>query len=156
MCKQALLLMTLLLVVLFFTVFSNQQSAVDFTKVLSGYVAQPESVFSYSLIATIPTQVATVYVLNVTTLSFLTPAEVGIRSTWFNYATISVPFSLNRNKNQAIVYITDGVNTEPFNVDPIIPPVSYVTQSIMIGVYNIPNQPITFASDPFSYRQDGR
>ena len=141
--KQAFIVLTLLIV---FTTCSAQ-AVIDYTKVLSEYVGQPESVFSYSLIATIPTQVATVYVLNVTTLTYLTPGEVGIRSTWFNYATISVPFSLDKTKNQAIVYITDGVNTEPFSVDPIIPSVSYLTKSIAVGVYNIPNQPITYNSD---------
>lgn len=130
-------------------VMARASSHIDFTQALANYVASPESVTSYTLLSTVQTTVATVYVLNVTTLSFLTSAEVGVRSTWFNYVTVSVPISLDKTKSQATVYFTGGSNTGSVpGVDAIITPYSYATKSVGVTVYDIPNQPITYASDP--------
>ncbi|KAG2387968.1 hypothetical protein C9374_000818 [Naegleria lovaniensis] len=137
---------TLLLALLAFASFTQ---AIDYSKVLKNYVQSPESIFSYSLLATIPTPVATVYVLNITSLSWLTPAEVGIRNTYFHYATVAVPATLDRTKTQAALYITGGSNTQsPPGPDPVITPFAFASQSVGVTLYDIPNQPMTYASDP--------
>ena len=103
-----LVVATVLVAMMMVIVNAGRHNSIDYTKVLKNYVSQPESVFSYSLLGTVPTPVATVYVLNVTTLSYLTPGEVGVRSTWFNYVTVAVPVTLDRTKTQATVYFTSG------------------------------------------------
>lgn len=136
------------LVVTFFLFVSSTQ-AIDYSQVLKNYVQTPESVFSYSLLATVPTPVATVYVLNITTLSWLTPSEVGIRNTYFQYATVAVPATLDRTKNQATIYITGGNNLQaPPGPDPVLTPFAFASASVGITLYDIPNQPMTYASDP--------
>jgi len=122
----------------------------DWSNVLPNYVNKAESVYSYALLNTIATPYGTVYVLNQTSLSWLDSAEVGQRSKWFNYLVITVPSTLNRNLKQASMYITAGSNTDaaPSTPDAIMTPWAYVTQAVSVSLYQIPNQAVTYASDP--------
>ena len=81
------LLLTLLMVALIAVIHST--TATSFKQALGNYVNQPESAYSYKLINTRSITGATIYTLNVTSLTWLPTSEVGPANTWFHYLEIN-------------------------------------------------------------------
>ena len=155
MNKLNIVIMAILMVCLCSFVHST---SVNFKQSLGNYVNLPESVYAYKLISSRTITGATIYTLNVTSLTWLPESEVGSAHTWFHYLEITIPNELNKNNHESFFFITNG-NTNAdvpgatdSSASPIyVPSFTYnlavTTKSITAIVYIVPNQPITYASD---------
>ena len=134
-------------------------SCTSFKQALGDYVSQPESAYSYKLIGSRTITGATIYTLNVTSLTWLPTSEVGAANTWFHYVEITIPNNLNKNNHESLFFITNGDNNvavpgatdasaSPIYVPSFMYSTAVTTKSVTAIVYMIPNQPITYNSDP--------
>jgi len=117
--------------------------------VLDNYVWSPSPEYSYQLLATQTNDKATIYILNMTSVQWLTEQEIGIRSHWFHYLEVAVPKNLDHRIKEAMVYITEGSQSDGIPTgDIMMSSIAYYTKTVCTAIHQVPNQPITFASDP--------
>ena len=91
------------------------------------------------------------YVLNMTSQQWLTPADV-TGSIWWHYLVVIVPDNVNYKRN-ATLYITGGDNggglPDPGGEDIVLASaLAMGTGTITTALFQIPNQCVTFTSDP--------
>ncbi|KAG2386158.1 hypothetical protein C9374_002604 [Naegleria lovaniensis] len=122
---------------------------------LDAYMSLPDPYYSYKLASHIDNAAADVYVINMTSLGYLTPAQSN-RPIWTHTLTLVVPKNLNTQIRRASLLINGGDNLQP-NIpsadlnDLIL--ISSVTRSIMADLMQVPNQPIVFANDPLHMKR---
>ena len=124
---------------------------------LDRYVAKPDSHFSWNNTGqVIKGPGYKVYMLNMTSQQWLTPAQVS-RSIWWHVLAVTVPDVLTR-KDKGFLYITGGSNTDTLpdgkSEDILLcGAVAVSTGSVCAALFQVPNEHITFAEDP---SQDSR
>nr|CAG4710412.1 unnamed protein product [Naegleria fowleri] len=110
---------------------------------------QPTPSYSYQYLYQYTNSYATIHVLNMTSVFWLTSKEIGRRHEWFHYIEIAIPHSLDKNKKEGLLMITGGSQqSSPPRGDSELSIMSFLTQSICSAIHQIPNQPIVFESDP--------
>nr|CAG4718408.1 unnamed protein product [Naegleria fowleri] len=134
--------------------FKNHQYT-DAATPLDTYMALPDPYYSYTLASHIDNAAADVYILNMTSLGYLTPAQSN-RPIWTHTLTLVVPKNLNTQIRRASLLVNGGDNLQP-NIpsadlnDLIL--ISSVTRTIMADLMQVPNQPIVFANDPLHMKR---
>lgn len=120
---------------------------------LDKYVAQPDPVYGWKLIRQVKSPTHTTSVLELTSQSWRTAAEVD-RPVWKHWLTITRP---NRvSAATALLFIGAGANTDP-------PPdksnersarIAVETGSIVADLGMVPNQPLRFSDSPGKARSE--
>ena len=111
---------------------------------LDRYVAKPDPVYKWTLINTVPGDGQTTYVLEMTSQTWRTEAEVD-HPLWKHWMTIVKPDVVKHDK--ALLYIWQGDNTDPAPTkaqDRSIR-IAKETGSVVAEVGMVPNQPLRFA-----------
>jgi PhoPQ-activated pathogenicity-related protein len=113
---------------------------------LDRYVAAPDATYRYSLLKTTPTPVGNVYVLEMTSQTWLTPAEVD-RPVWTHWLSLAVP--PNVTNPIALLFISGGSNDKgpPKGPDGNLARIALATKSVVAELRCVPNQPLTFHND---------
>jgi PhoPQ-activated pathogenicity-related protein len=123
---------------------------------LDDYVAAPDANYTYSLARTITGSGYTGYVLDMKSQVWRSTAEVD-RVLWQHWLTIIKPTTVSSDK--ALLFINGGSNggSAPTTVDSTLRTIATATNSIVVDLKMIPNQPLKFAdeSDP-RYITSGR
>ncbi|KAG2374015.1 hypothetical protein C9374_011094 [Naegleria lovaniensis] len=138
---------------------NHEESTSDFRQALHQYVHSPSDVFSYRLIETTTTSQATIYTLNITSLTWLPESEVGSKHIWYHFVTVAIPNDLNKVNSQGFFFITNGrtdqpapgadaTTSSPVGIDAFSTSLAVNTKSIAATLYLIPNQPMSYNSDP--------
>lgn len=114
---------------------------------LDRYVAAPDSSFKYDLVKTVPGQGYTAYVLDMTSQTWRSPAEVN-RTEWRHWVTIIKPSELKHSTG--FLFITGGSNASPN--PPAQPPANLTSLAVDTGTVvtelrMVPNQPLIFAGE---------
>ena len=136
-------------------VFLLLASAVRATP-LDDYVAKPDPAFKYSLNDAASTSSAThdTKVYHLISQEWLTSKEVD-RTLWEHWVTVVVP--KERKFKPAMVVISGGGNgggaPEP---NAALVQIALRTQSIVMEVKQIPNQPLNFTEETMAQYKDGR
>lgn len=124
-----------------------QAAKIDYHQVLDDYMKQPTPSYSYQYLYQYTNSYATIHVLNMTSVFWLTSKEIGRRHEWFHYIEIAIPHSLDKNKKEGLLMITGGSQqSSPPRGDSELSIMSFLTQSICSAIHQIPNQPIVFES----------
>jgi PhoPQ-activated pathogenicity-related protein len=116
----------------------EQQTALD------RYIAQPDASFSWKLIKTIPGESSTVYVLEMTSQTWRSAAEVD-RPQWKHWLTICKPSK--PAFDAALLYIGGGDNNDPAPALPSarIASMAVDTNTVTAELGMVPNQPLFFS-----------
>jgi PhoPQ-activated pathogenicity-related protein len=113
---------------------------------LDRYVAQPDSNFRYKLVKTIPGQGNTAYVLDMISQRWRSEQEVD-RPLWQHWVTIVKPDRVRGETG--LLYITGGANDGrlPERSVPDLAGLAVATESVVVELRMVPNQPLTFAGE---------
>jgi PhoPQ-activated pathogenicity-related protein len=114
---------------------------------LEKYVNNDDDSYDYTLLASVRADAYTVYVLNLTSQTWLSSVESS-RPTWWHYLTICVPD--NVSSKTAFLHVDGGSNTSPppTTMDPLVDFLCRRTETVTALLKQVPNQPIVFPSDP--------
>lgn len=120
---------------------------------LDAYVAAPDPSFDWYLARTIDGVGYTGYVLNMTSQTWRSPTEVN-RTEWQHWMTVIVPDGASIDTG--MLYIDAGNNDGhiPTSVDSTMARGAVATNSVVVDLYTVPNQPLIFTDDGQSRRED--
>lgn len=120
---------------------------------LADYVGTIDSSYDWSLDSTIVDTGYTAYVLDVTTQTWRSSADVD-PSEWQHWVTVIVPDTVT--STTALLGIHGGTNSSspPTSVDSTFADIALATQSVVVDLPTIPNQPTTFTDDGIPRTED--
>ncbi len=121
---------------------------------LDRYVETPDPSYRYSLAATIKGEGFTAFVLNMTSQTWRTAAEVD-RPVWKHWLTVIKPARVRHQK--ALLFITGGSNTSdpPKAADENLARVAVATGSLVAELRLVPSEPLKFADAKEPLTEDG-
>lgn len=114
---------------------------------LDAYVYKPDPSYKWELVGTYPGDGQTTYVLNMTSQTWRTSADVD-KPVWTHWMTIVKPTEVKHDK--ALLFIWQGDNTDPAPTkaqDRSIR-IAKETGSVVAEVGMVPNQPLRFTDSP--------
>jgi PhoPQ-activated pathogenicity-related protein len=113
---------------------------------LDRYVATPDANYSWRLVNTVPGQGHTVFLLEMTSQSWLTPQEVD-RTLWKHWLTIIKPDQVRHGTG--LLFIGGGSNERPVpkEADDNLVRIALATESVVTELRMVPNQPLLFAGE---------
>jgi PhoPQ-activated pathogenicity-related protein len=116
---------------------------------LDRYVAAPDSVYRFEVVASLPADGATVTLLDLTSQRWLTDAEVD-EPVWHHWLTVIRPPTVR--SETALLFITGGSRTRPRPTDAPadLLRIARATNTVVAELRMVPNQPIVFRDDPAS------
>jgi PhoPQ-activated pathogenicity-related protein len=132
---------------------AEKSAAPDRQTVLDRYVAQPDPAYSYQLLTTKPTPLGKVHILEMTSQSWLTAAEVD-RTNWTHWLVIAVPNQVV--SETALFFIGGGSNDKgpPRGANGDLARIAVETKSVVAELRCVPNQPLTFRNDGKGRHED--
>ncbi|HPW20038.1 MAG TPA: PhoPQ-activated pathogenicity-related family protein [Vicinamibacterales bacterium] len=121
---------------------------------LDRYVEAPDPSYKYTLAATIPGKGYTAFVLDMTSQTWRTAAEVD-KPVWKHWLTVIKPAKVRHQK--ALLFITGGNNTNdaPKAADENLARVAVATGSVVAELRMVPSQPLQFADAKGPLTEDG-
>ena len=119
---------------------------VVYATALHDYIVKPDEHYTWKIAAQEPFPQGTRYVLHMASQAWRTDLDVD-HSLWHHWLVLNVPHRLD--KDTALLYIGGGNNSRdlPQKQEMFID-MAVLTHSITAELYNVPNQPLTFFSDP--------
>ncbi len=125
--------------VLAFSAFAQQKTETA----LDRYVAQPDPAYHWSVAKTLPGAGYTATRLEMTSQNWRTPAEVS-RTEWKHWVTVIRPEKVS--SDTALLMITGGDNVKPApdKVDAFLASVATRTETVVVELRMVPNQPLSF------------
>jgi len=120
---------------------------------LDEYVAAADPAYSYKLINTIPSENSTTYVLEMTSQSWLTEAEVD-RTVWKHWMIITRPHDVQTTTG--LLYISGGGNDSqpPTKPDQLTTQLAAASKSVVTELKMVPNQPLIFNGEKHKRTED--
>lgn len=112
---------------------------------LDDYVNKPDPTYSWKLIKTVPSDKSTVYILNLTSQTWM-DRSFSSRPVWWHYMVITVPKVLQR-PSFALLNLVEGRNSDGIP-KPTPSQLAEVSGTVAVDLLQIPDQPIVFPSDP--------
>jgi PhoPQ-activated pathogenicity-related protein len=113
---------------------------------LDRYVNTPDPTYKYELVNTIQGNGFTAYVLDMTSQTWRSAAEVD-RPVWRHWVTIIRPDTVK--SETGFLYITGGNNNSkpPAEANPMLTNIATVTNTVVTELRMVPNQPLKFTGD---------
>lgn len=120
---------------------------------LDRYVAAPDTNFTWTLAKTIPGAGQTTYVLDMTSQSWLTSAEVN-RTLWKHWLIVVLPTGVTNS--HALLFISGGSNpgSLPSSADANLRQIALDTGTVVAELKMVPNQPLTFVPETTGRTED--
>jgi PhoPQ-activated pathogenicity-related protein len=120
---------------------------------LDAYVAAPDPAYGYQLSDTIEQGDHQVFVLHLTSQTWLSEAEVD-RPLWDHWLTVVRPEEVA--SDIALLYLGGGDNGDPAptEVSPMLLTAATQARAIVAELRMIPNQPLRFVGDPYGDRTE--
>jgi PhoPQ-activated pathogenicity-related protein len=140
-------------------IFSPALLALDINnpkEALEAYVKQDDGQFSYQYLTSIPASGLTLYLYNMVSQEWRSSDEID-RTLWQHQLVIAVPDTVISTTSMLFVGDNDNDAPPPDASDIIIQIISQLatgSQTIVSAVYQIPNQPFTFADETSSHKED--
>ena len=110
---------------------------------LDRYVHAPDTSYKFDLVATLPGNGYTAYVLDLTSQTWNSPIPAD-RTVWKHWLTVVRPDQVGHPTG--FLYITGGSNKDkaPAKVDALIEDVALTTHTVVAELRMVPNQPLNF------------
>lgn len=138
---------------------SCQLQAVELTEpetALETYLQQDDGAFNIQHLVSIPGAGYQAHLFNLTSQRWLTEAEVD-RPLWTHSLVIIVPDTVNSTTGMLFVGDDDNDDPLPDGSNPVVQIITQLalgSQSIVSAVFQVPNQPLTFADDLSPRKED--
>jgi PhoPQ-activated pathogenicity-related protein len=129
-----------------FVTLASRAAGDDDLTALDRYVATPDMAYSWKLVETRPSDDHTVFILEMTSQSWLTENEVN-RTLWKHWMTVIRPSELKTTKS--LLFITGGANgrAAPRSTPKDLVAIAKATNSVVTELRMVPNQPLVFNGD---------
>ena len=127
---------------------ADRQTALD------RYIAAADAAYKYELVQTTPGQGFTTFVLDMTSQTWRTSAEVN-RTDWRHWVTIIKPDQIKHSTG--FLFITGGSNNNtkpPDSAPPNLTALAVDTGTVVTELRMVPNQPLTFAGETKGRTED--
>lgn len=113
---------------------------------LDSYVAAPDASYTWNQVGKIFSREYTTYVLDMTSQTWLTSAEVD-RTRWRHWVTVIIPDTVS--STTAFLWISGGGNNDPqpTSVNSDLAMLANKTKTVVAEVRMVPNQPLRFTGD---------
>jgi PhoPQ-activated pathogenicity-related protein len=113
---------------------------------LDRYIAAPDTNFAFHAVSTVTGDHYKTYILEMTSQSWLTPAEVD-RPLWKHWLLITKPDEVTTPT--ALLFIGGGSNEKPApkEADGSMVKIALATKSVVCELKMVPNQPLIFGAD---------
>jgi len=119
---------------------------------LDRYVKTPDPAYRYSRVTSTRESNYTVTLLDMTSQSWMTPAEVN-RTEWKHWVTVIRPDTVTRRT--ALIFVTGGENNgKPPRTNPVLADLAVTTASVVAELRMVPNQPLVFTGDGKERKED--
>ena len=120
---------------------------------LDDYVNKPDPSYSYKLLNTLPGEGFTTYILEMTSQTWLTTAEVD-RPVWKHWMIITKPDEVKTSTG--LLFISGGGNdgAPPDKVDPLTSNLAKGSGSVVTELKMVPNQPVVFNGETRKRTED--
>jgi len=120
---------------------------------LDRYVSNPDTNYSFRVIQTIPDTDHTTYIMEMTSQTWLTQAEVN-QPVWKHWLCLVKP---NTVTHSTALLVIGGGNSEkpaPKNADASMVRIAVATKSVVCELKLVPNQPLVFTGDGIPRQED--
>ena len=128
----------------------NQKASIS---PLEAYVNTKDDAFEYKLVDEIKEPGYTFYVIRMVSQKWLTTQEVK-DPIWWHWLTILVPEGAKSNKGMLFINGGNHATRQPKKPKDMLLQVALGTQSVVVGLHNIPNQPTIFQNDDYGPREE--
>jgi PhoPQ-activated pathogenicity-related protein len=116
------------------------------------YVHAADSHYQYRLVEKKNHPGCKEFLIRMTSQQWRSPAEVN-QSVWIHWVRIYIPDKVTRSV--AMLYILGGSTTEEHpKPDDKLATLATISQSVVSEVFDVPNEPLTFANDPYGPRKE--
>ena len=113
---------------------------------LDRYLRAADSSYRYQLVSTIPGTAHTAYVLEMTSQTWRSPAEVD-RTAWKHWLTVIKPDTVKRSIGFLFIGGGNNASKPPDRADLWLRDMAVNTGSVTAELRMVPNQPLTFAGE---------
>jgi PhoPQ-activated pathogenicity-related protein len=120
---------------------------------LDAYLAKPDPAYKWELKATYPGDGFTTYVLELTSQSWRTSADVD-RPVWTHWMTIVKPAEIKSDKGLLFIWQGDNTDPAPVKAQDRSVRIAKETGSVVAEVGMVPNQPLYFTDSPDKARYE--
>lgn len=120
---------------------------------LDEYVAKPDSSYEWKLINSVAAEGLTMHVLEMTSQTWLTEAEVD-RPVWKHWMLVTIPDEVKHTTG--LLYISGGGNggDPPTKIDPLTAQLAKASKAVVAELKMVPNQGLQFAGENFKRTED--
>ena len=127
--------------------------AADVRTALDEYIAAPDTNYVYHLVATVPGEGQTTYILDMTSQTWLTTNEVD-RPLWKHWMVVVKPNEVASSKS--LLFIGGGGNggNPPKGADANLVNIAKATKSVVTELKMVPNQRLVFAGETQGRQED--
>jgi PhoPQ-activated pathogenicity-related protein len=121
---------------------------------LDRYVKAPDPTYAYQVVATIPGEGYTLYVVDLTSQTWRKPSEVD-RTVWKHWLTVVKPDRVEGTTGY--LFLTGGSTRDkaPAKANPAYVELATTTHSVAAELQDVPNEPLTFAGETKPRNEDG-
>ena len=122
-------------------------------EILDEYLAQPEPEYSWQIVRNVETEQVSSYVIDLTSLEWLTPEEVD-RTEWHHWLIVTKPKDLHHAT--AIMIVGGGNNGEDAPRGPSQRAMKLAKQlcAVVVELQQVPNEPLEFRQDGKKRKED--
>lgn len=137
---------------LLFAFLSAAEASTTEQTVLDAYVHAPDSHYHYKVVARTARGGCTEFLLQMSSQEWRTPAEV-TPSVWEHWLRIEVPETVS--SPIGLLYIRGGsTGSEEPKPEETFVTLATMTHTVVSELFDVPNQPLTFANDPYGPRKE--
>jgi PhoPQ-activated pathogenicity-related protein len=120
---------------------------------LDAYLAKPDPAYKWELVSTYPGDGFTTYVLQLTSQTWRTSADVD-RPVWTHWMTIVKPAEVKSDKGLLFIWQGDNTDPAPVKAQDRSVRIAKETGSVVAEVGMVPNQPLHFTDSPDKARYE--
>ena len=132
---------------------AEPQKVQDDRTALDDYVAAPDTNYSFHVVARVPGNGQTTFIVDMTSQAWLTTNEVD-RPLWKHWLTIVKPDDVA--SSTSLLFIGGGGNggSPPNSADGNLVKIALATKSVVTELKMVPNQPLVFAGETVGRKED--
>jgi PhoPQ-activated pathogenicity-related protein len=132
---------------------AEKKIAADKLSILKSYVYSKDDAFEYKKVDEIKGKGYTTYVIRMVSQRWMTTKEVK-DPTWWHWLTLVVPDEVKTNTGMLIISGGNRNSKQPKKADQLVLQTALATQSVVVNLHNVPNQPTEFVGDDFGGRYE--
>lgn len=120
---------------------------------LARYIGAPDSSYRFTLAATVSGDGYTAYILDLTSQTWRTSADVD-KPVWRHWLTVIRPTTVRHRTGMLMISGGSNTDPQPTRLNESLVRIAVATQSVVAEVLMVPNQPLQFTGEPRPRMED--